>query len=251
VTTFRYLTAAEWGGTWDGEPRTEKLLDPELYVHHVGGGAWMGGTVPLGLAASRAAAIDVFQDLNAYAKNTKGYQFLDYDALVWYDRFNDIVWIAEGRGEYMSAATRDRNELGEAIVLCGNTALRAPLPAELEGIARAIVWAAQRGWIAGTATILGHRDNPAHPNATSCPGKFLYAQLPAIRRRVAELLTPTPSTGGHVLLYRVVENDGYWAIARKVYASAVTLARVLELQAANGNKTLKPGDLVNIPGRLP
>jgi hypothetical protein len=240
VTTFRYLTAAEWGGTWDGTPRAEAMPDPELYVHHVGGSAWMGED-----------AVAVFQQLNAYAKNTKNYQFLDYDILVHYSRAGDLVTIAEGRGAWRSAATLDRNEEGEAVCLCGNFELRDPLAAEIEGVALAIKWGIGKGWIAKDAKILGHRDNPAHPNATSCPGKFLYAQLPAIRRRVAELLTPTPTTGGHVLLYRVVENDGYWAIARKVYASAVTLARVLELQAANGNKTLKPGDLVNIPGRLP
>jgi hypothetical protein len=179
VTTFRYLTAAEWGMTWARPPQAEAMPDPEVYVHHVGGQAWMRGD---------AAAI--FRALNTYAQQGKGYSALDYDILVHYDEPNDLVTIGEGRGKYMSAATRDRNELGEAVCLCANTELRDPRAAEVEGVARAIAWGIQKGWIAKDAKILGHRDNPAHLNATACPGKYLYAQLPAIRRRVAELLTP-------------------------------------------------------------
>lgn len=193
---FRYLTVAEWGGTWStGAPPTEVMPDGETYLHHVGGGAWMGGTVVLGLAASRAAAIRVFQALNEHAKRPvseggKGYQFLAYDALGWYDRTNGYGWIAEGRGRYRSAATLDRNEQGEAFCMCGNYSLRAPLPEELELAARGIVYMAAQGWTTRTSVILGHRDNPAHPGATSCPGDYLYAELPTIRSHVARLLTP-------------------------------------------------------------
>lgn len=182
MTTYRYLTVAQWGGKWKGQPIPEKLADPEVFVHHVGGAAWMDGT-----------AESVFQQLNAYAQGTKGYQFLDYDSLVHYDRKADVVTIGEGRGQYRSAATLDRNEEGEAIVLCGNTDVREPLPVELEGIARGIKWMVDKGWAAKTSRILGHRDNPAHPGATQCPGRFLYAKLPQIRTRVTELMKPPPT----------------------------------------------------------
>lgn len=195
MTTFPVLTAEDWKGRWARPPLAEKLLDGECAVHHVGGGAWMGGAVQLGLAASRAAACKVFYDLNEYAINTKGYSFLDYDILVWYDRVNDICWIGEGRGQWLSAATADRNELAEAIVLCGNTHLRAPLPQELEGLARGIVHGVSKGWMSRTLTIYPHRDNPAHPGATQCCGQHLIPQLkPVVIPRVQALLNPPKVT---------------------------------------------------------
>lgn len=181
MTTVRYLTAAEWGMTWARPPVGEKLLDPECYVHHVGGGAWMDQD-----------AVTVFRNLNTYAQKGKGYSALDYDVLVHYHRASDVLTIAEGRGPYMSAATLDRNEQGEAVCVCGNYTLRAPLPIEVEGTALGIKYGIDQGWIATSATILGHKDNPAHLNATGCPGDNLYAQLPTVRARVASLLHPTP-----------------------------------------------------------
>jgi len=182
MTTVRYLTAADWGMTWVRPPVAEKTPDPEVYVHHVGGTAWMGDD-----------AVQVFRALNAYAQTGKGYSALDYDVLVHYSRRDDVLTIAEGRGPWMSAATKDRNEQGEAVCLCGNYSLREPLPIELEGVALGIVYGIEQGWIARNATILGHRDNPAHPGATGCPGDFLYPKLPTIRKRVAELLAPAPA----------------------------------------------------------
>lgn len=202
MTESHYLTRSEWGGTWIGTPPFEKKPDGETYIHHVGGGAFMGGIVAPGFSASRSAAISIFRALNAYAQRPKilggkGYQFLDYDLLVWFDRFNNIIWIAEGRGEYRSAATLDRNEEGEAICVCGNFELRDPFAAEIEGAALATIIGIQQGWIAETTTILGHRDNPAHPQATACPGGRYYVKLPVLRTLVADLLqepepVPTP-----------------------------------------------------------
>jgi hypothetical protein len=168
--------------TWSRPPQGEKLLDPETYVHHVGGGAWMD-----------SPAETVFRNLNTYAQNTKGYSALDYDVLVHYHRKTDVLTIAEGRGKWMSAATRDRNEQGEAVCICGNYDLRDPLPIEVEGVALGIVYGIERGWIAPNAQILGHRDNPAHPNATSCPGNRFYPKLPIVRLRVRDLLAPAPA----------------------------------------------------------
>ena len=87
------------------------------------------------------------------------------------------------------------SEEGEAVCLIGyfhpgHKLSRQPHPDEIEGVARGIVWGIEHGWIARDARILGHRDNPAHPGATGCPGDYLYAQLPTIRRRVQELLNP-------------------------------------------------------------
>lgn len=181
---FRYLTAAEWGMTWVRPPIGEKLPDVECYVHHSAG-------------ATRNDAIVAFRELNAYAQNVKGYSALDYDVLVHRSPTTGLVTIGEGRGPWLSAATADRNEIGEAVCVLGyfhpNHALsRQPHPDELEGCARAIVWGIQKGWISLPNTILGHRDNPAHPGATGCPGDYLQAKLPWIRTRVDELMAPAP-----------------------------------------------------------
>lgn len=179
MTLVRYLTAEEWGMTWARPPASETKPDPECYVHHVGGAAWMDGT-----------AEETFRDLNLYAQTGKGYSALDYDALVHYHRDSDTLTIGEGRGEWRSAATLDRNEQGEAIVVCGNFSLREPLPVEIEGVALGIVWMIGKGWLAADCEILGHRDNPAHPGATGCPGDLLYPLLGQVVRRVDGLLHP-------------------------------------------------------------
>jgi hypothetical protein len=184
MTTVRYATAAQWGGIWDGTPALEALLDPEVYVHHTG-----APNVPW----AQDDAFTEFRRLNSYAINSKGYSFLDYDVLVHYSRGQDVLTIGEGRGRYRSAATLDRNEQGEAVLLCGNFDLRDPLPIELEGVALGIKFGMDNGWIARNAVIRGHRDNPAHPGATSCPGGRLYVQIaPVIRPRVLQLLGAPP-----------------------------------------------------------
>jgi hypothetical protein len=68
----------------------------------------------------------------------------------------------------------------------------------------------------------------------------------------AGIPVPTPNPGGHVLLYRVVPNDNWFAVCRKVFKDGqATGERVAALQAANpGNTTLNPGEIINIPGRV-
>lgn len=183
---FRFLTADEWGMTWTNPARTEKLNDPEAYVHMTGG------------SRMYTDAIKAFQALNRWAQEGKDFSALDYDILVHRDVVSGLMTIGAGRGEWMSAATKDRNELGEAVCLFGQfhpgeRGAEQPHPDELEAIAFAIVWGIEKGWIAWDASILGHRDNPAHPGATACPGDYLYAHLPWIRQRVLELLTPEPA----------------------------------------------------------
>jgi hypothetical protein len=182
VAEFRYLRADEWGMRWARPPIAERTPDAETYVHHSAG-------------SHVNNAITAFQALNEWAITYKGYSALDYDVLVHRDQRTGLVTIGEGRGKWMSAATLDRNEQGEAVCVLGyfhpgHTLSRHPHPDEVEGVALAIKWGIDNGWIAPTTVILGHRDNPAHPGATGCPGDYLQAELPTIRARVAELLDP-------------------------------------------------------------
>jgi hypothetical protein len=197
---FEFLTAAQWGMRWARTPVVEKLGDPECYVHHTAG-------------AHPAAAVEAFRQLNEYAINVKGYSAVDYDILVHRNPYTGQVTIGEARGPWRSAATLDRNEEGEAVCLLGyfqpgHRLSRQPHADEVEGVARGIKWGIDKGWIAKSAKILGHRDNPVHLNATTCPGDYLYAKLPTIRSRVAQLLAPPPppSEDPDVISYNEIKN---------------------------------------------
>jgi len=186
MTTYRYLTAAEWGMRWARPPIAEKQPDTECFIHHTAGGQ---------LSPDAAQA---FRLLNEYAINQKGYSALDYDVVVHYNASLDICTIGEGRGPWLSAATLDRNEYGEAVCVLGyfhpgHSLSRRPHPAEVEGTALGVEYGMLNGWISPGAVILGHRDNPAHIGATGCPGDYLQAEIPTIRQRVAELTSiPQP-----------------------------------------------------------
>lgn len=184
MTDFRYLSAADWGMTWARPPVNEVRPDPEVFVHHTAG-------------RHPDDAVQAFRELNEQAIRVDGYSAIDYDILIHRNPYSGLITIGEGRGPYMSAATRDRNEQGEAVCLLGyfhpgHSLSRHPHSDEVEGVARGIVYGVRNGWIRETplAKIMGHRDNPAHPGATACPGNYLYTHLPFIRNRVNQLLVP-------------------------------------------------------------
>jgi hypothetical protein len=183
----QYLRALDWGMRWARPPVAERLLDPECFVHHTAG------------ALISEDAATAFRTLNEYAIGTKGYSALDYDVLVHYSPARDLLTLGEGRGPWMSAATLDRNEQGEAVCVMGyfhpgHKLSRQPFPEEIEGVALGVAWGMDMGWIARNASIMGHRQNPAHVGATGCPGDYLYAHMPTIRARVAAL-TAAPVLG--------------------------------------------------------
>jgi len=167
----------------------------EVFVHHTAGRDPANSTV---------GAAQAFKALNEYAIQSKGYSAVDYSMLVHTDKARTTT-IGEARGRWMPAATLDRNQQSKAVCLFGwfappdpavdwtRTSSRRPFAAELEAVAEAIVWMIDRNWLRRDVVILGHRDNPAHPNATACPGDYLYRELPAIRAHVRRLLEPQPT----------------------------------------------------------
>lgn len=213
MTAYRYITAADWGGEWVRPPQHEQPNDPEVYVHHT-----------MGNPMSDRPAEDAFQALNAYAtrpkpEGGKGYSFLDYDYLVHWEAAKDLFTIGEGRGAWLSAATKNRNELGEAICVLGSfhpgsIHSQRPKPGHIEATSRGIVHMIEAGLAARDAEILGHFQNKAYPTPqTTCPGDYLIPHLPDIRSRVAELLnppSPPPAHGGNMRSIRgqVVDRDG-------------------------------------------
>ena len=185
-----FIRAEEWGIEWRNPPVPERLNDPETYIHHSAGSRL--GTDPV-------RAMQVLQRFS-WSKN---YSTSAYDAAVHLNTATNRVTICGIREGWRSAATKDRNELGEAIVLMGyfhpgSSRSEQPTWREIEALAWAVAWFIEQGWSARDTRALGHRDNPEHPNATACPGDYLHPHVPHIGRRALEILalaeqpTPTP-----------------------------------------------------------
>lgn len=108
------------------------------------------------------------------------------------------------------------------------------------------------GVLRSACEVTPHRDMPG--GATQCPGDRIAAaaaviaqpwQAPAPPKPTPP---PPPSSVESVLLTRVQSGDGWWALARRCYAGDVA-ANAARMQAANAGVTLRPGELVNVPGR--
>jgi hypothetical protein len=196
MTAYRVIEGRDWGMRWARPPIAQTMPVSEVFVHHT------AGRDP---ALSTTGAAAAFKALNEYAIQTKGYSAVDYSMLVHTDKARATT-IGEARGQWTPAATLDRNRQSKAVCLFGwfhppdpaadwtRTSARRPYPNELEAAACSIVWMIERGWVTRTPTILGHRDNPSHPGATSCPGDYLQHALPIIRQHVTRLLTPPAPT---------------------------------------------------------
>lgn len=106
------------------------------------------------------------------------------------------------------------------------------------------------GNVAPSHQVLPHKSMPGA--ATICPGD------PTMARWLEFLVpwdppdpapptpTPPPTAGGCVCV--VVAGDSWWSIARRVYTT-VSSTKVDALILANGNKPLRTGETVVIPGR--
>lgn len=248
---LRFITAAEWGIRWKRPPVDERQQDPETFIHHTAGTRW------------HTDPAEAMRRLQAWYHDTKNYSTIAYDIMVHRNTDDDTVTVCGAREGKLSAATKDRNDIGEAICLWGTfhpgySRSERPHPRELEALAFAFAWSIEEGWSAPDSKLMGHRDNPAHPGATTCPGDYLYPAIGDIARRARQLLAlaaeqdrppPPPPSVELALLTRVQQGDGWWAIARRCYGTASTpLAE--RLQQANPTVgTLKPGQLVNVPGR--
>ena len=180
--------ASEWGAVWKRRPVAERLADPETYIHHGAGGRF--GT----------DHFKAMRDLQTwYHSPSKNYSMIAYDAMVHLNTNDNTVAIMGAREGWLSAATRDRNEQGEAICLFGyfhpgSRLSEAPTERELEALAFAVAWFIENGWSALGTKVMGHRDNPAHPGATSCPGDYLYPHIPSIQIRAQQILIQANQT---------------------------------------------------------
>ncbi|MBA2640505.1 MAG: N-acetylmuramoyl-L-alanine amidase [Nocardioidaceae bacterium] len=132
-----------------------------------------------------------------YAYHTQGQNWCDigYNALV--DRFGNIYEGRRGgiRLPVRGAHSGDYNTATVGVSLIGNFENRKPTARMRHALVRFVGWRLGtsykpvRGkvWVNGSSfgRISGHRD----AMATACPGRFVYALLPKIRKRVAHYLS--------------------------------------------------------------
>ena len=100
--------------------------------------------------------------------------------------------LIQGRGlDVLGGATVGKNNVSLSWCALGNFETDHPSPALIETLCQDIAQARRDGRLTATFTIVGHRDT----YATACPGKWLFAKIPTIRQRVAQILdTPIPPT---------------------------------------------------------
>jgi uncharacterized protein with LGFP repeats len=170
------------------------------FVHHTAGGNHY----------SRSDVPKIIRGVYAFHTRVRGWSDVGYNFLV--DRFGRI-WEGRAGGvdrAVLGAHTGGFNAHSFGVAVLGNFVHTKPTPQTLDAIERIIAWkfshygeapgldpssdttlvSAGGGtdrWARGRdvdfVRISGHRD----AGATECPGKYLYAKLGEIRRRVAEL----------------------------------------------------------------
>jgi N-acetylmuramoyl-L-alanine amidase len=183
------LTRAQWGA--------DERLRRVAPVYAVVKGAFVHHTVNAN-SYTAAQVPGIIRAMYAYHVNGLGWNDIGYNFLI--DRFGRI-W--EGRYGGMDrpvvgAQTLNHNAYSFGASAIGNFDVAAPPSAVTAAFTRLIGWKAQvhRFNPAGSANmgghtllaVSGHRD----AFATACPGRFLYAKVPAIRAGAAALARPLP-----------------------------------------------------------
>ncbi len=139
----------------------------------------------------------LIRGIYAYHTQSKGWSDVGYNFLV--DRFGQI-W--EGRyggvdRPVVGAHTLGYNDDAFAMSAIGNFETARPPEAVIDAYARLFAWklslhgidaASTKQWVTSRyfQAINGHRD----AGQTACPGKYLYARIPDIRRKAEQLQRP-------------------------------------------------------------
>ncbi|WP_347350547.1 cell wall-binding repeat-containing protein [Intrasporangium sp.] len=185
-------TRAQWGA--DESLREQSSPDygrvEAAFVHHTAGTN----------NYTREQVPGIIRGIYSYHVKSQGWRDIGYNFLV--DKFGRI-W--EGRWGGMDKAvvgahTYGLNSYTFGVSVLGNYETAHPSGATLTALSRLIAWKASihhfdvsgRVTISGKTyyTVSGHRDGK--DNSTECPGRYLYAKLPTIRKQAA---TDLPSVG--------------------------------------------------------
>lgn len=190
---MRITSRTAWGAKPTVIPNLSGAL-PKVYIHHTAGH----------LPNSIQEEIQQMHTLQHVAIDVKHYTDIDYN---WVIGPSGTIYESRGQNK-KSAATLGENEVSRSICLMGNFQGDIPTPAAIQGIVDCIKFLIKTKDLqpARLLEILGHRDNPKHPNATACPGENLYAYIPKIRDA---LLGYDPETGDEMLGARFLRQKGY------------------------------------------
>jgi hypothetical protein len=185
----KIFSRAQWGAD-------ERLRDkPSLHYGEIHAG-FVHHTVNAN-GYSRDQVPSILRGIYAYHTQSRGWSDVGYNFLV--DRFGRI-W--EGRyggvdRPVVGAHTLGYNDDSFAMSAIGNYETAQPSQAMLDAYARLFAWKLSLSGIRADDTrqyvtsrwfqaINGHRD----AGQTACPGRYLYAKIPAIRRAAAALQRP-------------------------------------------------------------
>lgn len=185
---MRIVSRAEWGARSPKGLHRIATPTPRLWVHHT-------ATAQHGAAGVRA--------IQRYHMDSRGWLDIAYSFLI-----DDDGTIYEGRGAGVAGAhTAGDNSTSHAACLMGNFENRAPTKAAVTALVELARHGRDKGW--WQPTLGGHRDAPGA--STACPGRHLYAALPAIRSRVASpppaATPPQPSGDDPMALPVIVRLD--------------------------------------------
>ncbi|MDQ4084362.1 MAG: N-acetylmuramoyl-L-alanine amidase [Actinomycetota bacterium] len=179
---------------WGADPDLKERCDAPrrartvqmAFVHHTAGSN----------DYSRAQSPAIVRSVYAYHTQGNGWCDIGYNFLV--DRFGTVY---EGRAGGVNTPVRgahagDYNLKTVGVSLMGNFERARPTRAMKRGLTRLLAWKLSsyyryprtKARIAGSTfeKISGHRD----AMSTACPGRYAYAFLPALRRRVARAAGP-------------------------------------------------------------
>jgi len=153
------VTRAEWGARPRKYINYIQLPTPRLFIHHTGDDR-------------QGSSIKAHQN---YHMDTKGWSDLAYSLMV-----DDRGVVYEGRGIGVQGGhTAGYNRTSHAICLFGNFQNHPATAAALQTVVKLAKLGRDKKW--WVPTLHGHRDVAS----TSCPGNYLYNQLPNLRRLTA------------------------------------------------------------------
>ncbi|WP_193604529.1 N-acetylmuramoyl-L-alanine amidase [Nocardioides dongkuii] len=141
---------------------------------------------------SRAEVPGILRSIYAYHTRSRGWSDVGYNYLV--DRFGRI-WEGRAGGvdrPVVGAHTQGYNDYSFAMSAIGNFELKKPGRAMVQAYGALFAWKLSLHGVAASSTnqvvgprtfpgINGHRD----AGSTACPGKYLYAKIPKIRKLAA------------------------------------------------------------------
>jgi uncharacterized protein with LGFP repeats len=242
---------AQWGAN-------EKLRDKRSLSHYEVHGGFIHHTVN----ANKYSAADVpgiIRGIYSYHTRSRGWSDIGYNFLV--DKFGRI-WEGRAGGvdrPVVGAHTQNYNQYSFAMSAIGNFETARPKPAMINAYGVLFAWKLSlHGVYAGDTSVqMGRRSFPAisgHRDAgsTACPGKHLYAQIPAIRNIAAAGQRSfegrvvrhnyVSSTGNDILMRRTSDGhliaasigfkNGAWKITRRVNTGVVLAGNVTDLYKA-------------------